>query len=288
MISCKLCGGLGNQLFQIFTTIAYALKNNKPFFFLNTNQLGNGHNGVTIRYTYWDTLFSKMKPFLKDINSIPKMLIIPEENFMYNELPVNKNNIGALLVGYFQSPKYFDVYKNVICKLLGLDVKINTVKQKVSNNLENVISISMHFRFGDYKKYPHIYPLLNTNYYKTALQYILKNMAINEEIPIVVYYFCEIESILEVEKIIYEMKKTIGTSIKFKRVEDELCDWEQMIFMSLCNHNIIANSTFSWWGAYLNSNNDAIVCYPEQWFMPQRYVDTSDLFVNNWTQISID
>jgi len=56
--------------------------------------------------------------------------------------------------------------------------------------------------------------------------------------------------------------------------------------MSLCNHNIIANSTFSWWGAYLNSNVGNIVCYPEQWFMPEAKKDTSDLFLEDWVAIN--
>ena len=78
MISCKLCGGLGNQLFQIFTTIAYALKYTKPFFFLNNHQLGNGSNGSTIRYTYWETFLTALKPFLKNMNEIPQLMFINE------------------------------------------------------------------------------------------------------------------------------------------------------------------------------------------------------------------
>ena len=67
MITCKICGGLGNQLFQIFTTISYAIQNSIPFFFLNNYQLGNGENGSTIRYTYWTTFLSSLKPFLKNL-----------------------------------------------------------------------------------------------------------------------------------------------------------------------------------------------------------------------------
>ena len=78
MISCKLAGGLGNQLFQIFTTIACALKYSKPFFFLNNRQLGDGTNGTTIRYTYWDTFLLALKPFLKEFNTIPELMFIKE------------------------------------------------------------------------------------------------------------------------------------------------------------------------------------------------------------------
>jgi hypothetical protein len=62
-------------------------------------------------------------------------------------------------------------------------------------------------------------------------------------------------------------------------------DWEQMLLMSLCNHNIIANSTFSWWGAYLNDNPGKIVCYPEHWFMPEVKKDVTDLFEEDWIKI---
>ena len=64
MITCNLIGGLGNQLFQIFTTIAYSMQRLQPFFFLNNYQLGNGENGSTIRYTYWDTFLNNLNIFL--------------------------------------------------------------------------------------------------------------------------------------------------------------------------------------------------------------------------------
>ena len=74
-------------------------------------------------------------------------------------------------------------------------------------------------------------------------------------------------------------------SLKFNRANPILEDWEQMLFMSLCSHNVIANSTFSWWGAYLNNNLEKLVCYPEEWFGPKAENDTSDLFPNDWNKI---
>ena len=93
MISCKLCGGLGNQLFQIFTTISYAIKYETSFFFLDNYQLGNGSN-TTVRYTYWETFLYALKPFLK--KNIPKLTIIFEQDFSYTEIPKNNNNFGNL------------------------------------------------------------------------------------------------------------------------------------------------------------------------------------------------
>jgi hypothetical protein len=293
MISCKLCGGLGNQLFQIFTAISYAFKYSKPFFFLNNHQLGNGSNGSTIRYTYWETFLTSLKPFLKNMNEIPQLLFITENDFVYQELPDNFNKkYGTLLVGYFQSPKYFDKYKEPICKLLKIDLKKFSVKNKVLINFDKIHSISIHFRFGDYKKYPNVYTLLTEKYYTNALNFIvneLEQRKINLEIQknIVVLYFCENESISEVEEIINNLKKSFR-HIKFIRAEFGLEDWEQMLLMSLCQHNIIANSTFSWWGAYLNSNANKIVCYPEQWFSPEAHKDTSDLFLEDWVKIPLE
>jgi hypothetical protein len=100
-------------------------------------------------------------------------------------------------------------------------------------------------------------------------------------------YFCENEDLKEVEDIIKKLQLQYKF-LKFERANPLLADWEQMILMSLCNYNIIANSTFSWWGAYLNDNPEKIVCYPEHWFMPQAKKDTSDLFPEDWRCIALD
>lgn len=290
MNSCKLQGGLGNQLFQIFTAIAYSLQYSASFFFLNNHQLGTGANGQTIRYTYWDTFLSALKPFLKSSDEIPPLLFIREKRFSYEQLPENLDRtIGTLLVGYFQSPKYFDKYKAIIYKLLKIDIKKMLVKSKTNIISDDVITISTHFRLGDYKKYPDIHNILNISYYLKSLEHIRNEIDLERNKNILVLYFCEDESIEEVEQMLTHIMPHFPEA-GFRRGnqigDNVLEDWEQMLLMSMCNYNIIANSTFSWWGAYLNTNVNKIVCYPETWFGPSAGHDVSDLFPEDWIKIS--
>ena len=74
--------------------------------------------------------------------------------------------------------------------------------------------------------------------------------------------------------------------LKFEKIDDSIEDWEQVIIMSLCEHNIIANSSFSWWGAYFNKNINKIVCYPDKWFGPKGpHNQTKDLCPDSWNKI---
>jgi hypothetical protein len=73
---------------------------------------------------------------------------------------------------------------------------------------------------------------------------------------------------------------------RFHKVPDMFEDWKQMLLMSVCDHNIIANSTFSWWSADLNQNPGKIVCYPGTWFGPAlKKHDTRDLFPKEWIKV---
>jgi hypothetical protein len=142
--------------------------------------------------------------------------------------------------------------------------------------------ISMHFRQGDYKNLQETHPILTHKYYENSLKEILKKTN-NKFVKIL--YFCEKEDNEEIGKLIENLKKTIK-NCAFIKVTDDVEDWKQLLLMSACCHNIIANSSFSWWGAYLNTNPTKIVCYPEIWFGPKVTNDTSDLFPESWTKIS--
>ena len=280
MITCHLQGGLGNQLFQIFTTISYALKNESSFFFLKQDKL---ISGPTIRTTYWDTIFVSLKHFLA--GTINSLIFIKENSFKYKPLPYinpSKANYPNMLVGYFQSPKYFDDKKVSICKLLRIEPQKLCIKNEYPLDYNNVIS--MHFRFGDYKQLQNTYYILTYDYYKDALSYILTNTNIDVNVCVTVLYYCEDSDLDDIIGIVNRLSNEF-TNIQFIRAPTILADWQQLLQMSLCAHNIIANSTFSWWGAYLNLTENKIVCFPSKWFKLETGHDTIDLFPENWIQI---
>ena len=278
MLTCNLMGGLGNQLFQIFTTIAYSMKNGVSFRFLDNKTLGGGN--CTLRHTYWDTFLYRMKPYLTQV--FPPLVQINENGFKYNDLDMSVlgNNQNVRLFGYFQSYKYFEQYSKTIIMLLGLEESKYRLFQKYK--CDN--SIGIHFRLGDYKKVQWVHPIATCDYYKCSLSYILEAQNQPTPTPNMVMYFCEDEDIDDV-------KQTIGAlqldfpQLAFERADNTLADWEQMLLMSCCRHNIIANSSYSWWAAYLNTNPDKIVCYPSAWFGPSIGHDTSDLCPREWKQI---
>lgn len=279
MITCNLMGGLGNQIFQIFTTIAFAIKTGHLYNFSSAETLGTG--STTVRHTYWNSFFKELKYFT--IKSFNNFDIIREKHYEYNVILLKdireKENI--LLYGYFQSYKYFENEFKSICNL----IKLKQMKQDLLNKItykstQFNSTISMHFRMGDYKKSPQFHPIMEYSYYEKSLQHILqktKNIT-------TVMYFCEDEDIHDVNEIINKLQVQFS-DLLFTRCYNMLADWEQMLVMSLCSHNIIANSSFSWWGAYLNENANKIVCYPSVWFGPSAKHDTKDLFPDTWFEI---
>ena len=148
-------------------------------------------------------------------------------------------------------------------------------------DLEN--TLSMHFRIGDYKKVQDFHPLDTDTYYENALLYINSKFP-DKEFNIL--YFCEDSDIDDVLLIINKLVDKFPM-YNFKRGENSIEDWQQMLLMSCCHHNIIANSSFSWWSAYLNSWTDKVICYPSVWFGQSANHDTKDLCPNNWVKISV-
>jgi hypothetical protein len=303
MITINIMGGLGNQLFQIFTAIATALRNRDTFFFLKYDKLGGnlGHE----RHTYWTTLFKGLSNYLRPLTdqSLEEFEKIPswnERSFAYSHVPTDTNNKILRLTGYFQNEKYFKDKYSEICEILQISQQKAVLKQIYNNEpwasdlIGNIskkrILVGTHFRIGDYNATVNVHPIMTIEYYYRAILHVIEKT--RETYPnsysfLVFYDPCDKTN---VENKIDELKSRINTrhqDIEFHFVKDSIPDWQQILLMSMCDHNIIANSTFSWWGAYFTeNNNNKIVCYPSIWFGPVlSYHDTSDLCLKTWHKI---
>ena len=279
MISTYIMGGLGNQLFQIFAALSYALSNEFPIIFPYSE---TSFGKFTERKVYWGSFLYSIQILVKKM--IPKFEMLREKGFEYTFIPpVSNKNI--ILFGYYQSYKYFEPKYAAICNMIGLQQKKSQVLEKYQHlNYDLSDSVSMHFRIGDYIDIQDKYPILGKQYYSNALKNIVETTKSNCNIKHI-YYFTEAKDLIVVQnliaKLVYEFP-----NLRFIYVSQVEEDWEELLLMSLCTHNIIANSTFSWWGAYFNDNPLKTVCYPSLWFGPSLPHNTKDLFPPSWTKIN--
>jgi hypothetical protein len=253
-------GGLGNQLFTIFTGIAYFLEHKVPFKLVSCEKR---------RPFYYDSFLSNLRRFvteeswqLRSINSYV------EPNFHYDKIPYNDNFI---LKGYWQSHKYFKDQLDNILRLTGIGVKKTEIKNKYPDYKEN--SVSIHFRIGDYISYPEHHNILNVGYYINALNKLLDE---DNSIKDVIIFGekCDDKTILDRMNILKEK----FNELNFQVIDHNIVDYEQMMIMSNCKYNIIANSSFSLMAAYLNLDEEKKVFYPSEWFgSANKDKDTKDI-----------
>ena len=282
-IGITIQGGLGNQLFMIYAVISYYIDNKcKDYILYSLNDNGN-------RKYFWNTVFKNISNKVSFNKNILERY--NEPFFQYKEIPIfNKNTI---LEGYFQSHKYFEHNISKIREIIGIDEQINEVLLKYPEYTVNK-TILIHHRIGDAasvrggKEVQLVHPIHKPKYYINAFKTL-----INEGVDIYDYdilYFCEADNNIIVNHYNLEindaLKELTGKDLRYKKVSDDIPDWEQLFIMTSAKHYIIPNSTFSWFGAYLSSSIDSIVCYPKTWF--GHHYDgtiTNDLFPDSWIKI---
>lgn len=292
MIISFLSGGLGNQLFQYAMGKSISERKKQDLFFdiqsfgwdqLRTYEL----NKIGIHYpiaTIEDVNYIKNfpKPLLEKIKSkfgknIPyyKKSFIKEVDFQFD---INFNffkNKNVYLEGYWQSENYFkDIRPYLLNEIRfeNLTTKTYYYKNIIESHSE---SVSIHVRRGDYASNPdttNFHGLMNKTYYLQAIQLITSKL----ENP----YFFVFSDDKEFVKTMFEG----FDNIEF--IEGLTYDYEDLHLMSLCKHQIIANSSFSWWGAWLNRNERKQIIAPKQWFHDEEMQSkTTDLIPSSWIKI---
>ena len=257
MISTKLQGGLGNQMFQIAVTYALSKRNNDTYG-LNFNDCYTPQQGNTSD-KYVSNVFKNI-PNSEGHNFVN---YYQEPFFSYQEI-IYKPNL--FMVGSFQSEKYFNDCKNDFINLFDLS-NINIESFKNTLDFENNKFTSVHVRRGDYLNGANlvIHSPCSKGYFLNAMK-----------------LFPESKFIFISDDMDWVKENFRGDNIYYSPFTNELQDFK---LMSECHNNIISNSTFSWWAAYLNRNLNKTVVGPKKWFGPAGHKDTQDIIPNNWVII---
>lgn len=269
----SLNGGLGNQLFMLFAGISKAKDENREYLiYLEENK----------RHYYFNDFLSILYDKVINYNNIPVKIqsVYNEPTFYYTEIP---NNV-ELMKGYYQSYKYFANNEKTIID----DLQIRDNQNKYKLNLFK--TIALHFRLGDYIELQHYHRVLSFVYYIKAIQYLKETLNDFDEYTFVIFGEKANNDIIDdyIREINFNLDKPINYIKIYERYEN-IKDYEEFLYMSSCEHFIIANSTFSWFAAYLYRYKNKIVIHPtsKKWFAEQvmyKY-DFKDYFLDNWIEI---
>lgn len=290
MVLVQLNGGLGNQLFQYalgrkialdrntvprFETSAFRTQSREyklHYFQVKGSPASEQEVG---RFLRWEqnprlnkayTLFNSKRPYYRH-------LIVDEQSvpFDKNIFKVPKN---VFLRGYWQSEKYFSDIADILRQDLMLKTPLSGLNLEMAKKIQSSLSVSLHVRRGDYAHDTATYQthgLLSLDYYRAAISYLLA-------------LFPDASFFLFSDDIPW-IRENLKINAPHCYVDHNTCqtDVEDLRLMSLCKHHITANSSFSWWGAWLCQNPEKVVVAPRQWYRIE--IDTRDLVPKDWIRL---
>jgi len=195
-----------------------------------------------------------------------------EHEFCYNN-SINKVGKNCFLSGYWQSERYFQNIQSVIREEFRFKPLTDPKNIEWLNKIENENSVSLHIRRADFvnNKYHDIHGTCSVDYYKKAARYIADKV----KRPVFFVFSDSIDWVRKNLILPFPCEYISGNSGEQSYIDMQL--------ISLCKHNIIANSSFSWWGAWLNQNPEKIVIAPMQWFVSKKLNEqTIDLIPETW------
>ena len=286
MVAVELIGGLGNQMFQYAAAKALALKRNEKL--LLDNRLFATYNlhdyalhHFEVKPTFLkegqiifepSAIIEKIKTFVSGERIFTKY---EEQGFDYDENLFRLPQRNIYLKGYFQSEKYFLQFENQIRSDFQITSSLQKNTLEMLQMIESVNSVSLHIRRGDYVSNAQTNDFHGTcslKYYKQAIELIKKQV----EKPV---FFIFSDDILWAKQNLITNATTY-----FVDFTNAATNFEDIKMMSSCKNNIIANSSFSWWGAWLNGNKNKLVIAPGKWFNVDDH-NTKDIIPESWLKI---
>jgi hypothetical protein len=268
-VTVDLVGGLGNQLFQIFATIAYALRYNLSFHFTNSEISGDepvAHDSIAPRGTYWKTFFCSLAKFTTPTPYDKYSIVGFADHYSprFTPLPPPPFGISTHLTlhGIFYHPEYFNDFEREVGNLIEIPFLRSLECSLFGFNNTKVRTIAIHFRIGDYKNLNGYFAILPIEYYIEALRQATQPSSeiVSEILHFRAVIFRHQTDSLVVDEHIRNLQLAFP-EVEFIIISDNLDDWKQLLVMSCCSKIITANSSFSWWAAYIRhlTDNDVAI-----------------------------
>lgn len=278
MITVGLKGGLANQMFQIAALVNVAVQNRVKFgidpkswpaaLYGGAHMNPNQEMIYAVDYqahpaaNYTDTVYRRLP--IEDLSpesGVQFSGVYQERAYAYTEIGYFP---GMILEGYFQSEKYFKPSEGVVRKVFAPPPHLKDLFTQTYRHEQETL-ISVHVRRGAHYHNWKNHGALTADYYREAMKMfdLGRFLVFSDDIP-----WCK--------------KNLKGDHVEF--VENKK-DYEDLYYMSFCDHHIIANSSFGWWGAWLNDNEDKVVVCPEKWYGPSKNINTKDLIPESWIRI---
>ena len=297
-IYLRVYSGLGNQQFQYAFAKAMSIKHSRELI-LDTSYFLPRYNPIRIQgrlYPYKLDRFDidvkyTSQPMKEIIALLTRYVFVRKIYQIFQKLPMinrilpilimqhnfdescfkKKNTI--IVADYFSKFASFEEYANTIRRDLSYKAKISKENRYFYDVIKGSKSVSLHIRRGDYVENTKIaknFASVSVDYYYRAVDYILSNVSID----VVVLFSNDIDWV----------RKNLTLELDCLYIDNEGPDYEHQHLMSMCSHNVIANSTFSWWAAWLNKSCSKIVCAPKRWYASD--ARSNDIYVpNTWIRL---
>ncbi len=292
MVIVKLMGGLGNQMFQYAAGRCQAHLHNTELK-LDLSYLNADPKSKYTKREYKLDVFNitsqiagenDLKLFLPLERGKITRALMRKLPILFSKLIANESGHAFMkefysypknvyLNGFWQSENYFEPVKVILLKEFTLKGKLDAANESLCVKIKNSDSVSLHIRRGDYvddKTTNAFHGVCSLDYYQKAISHIQKSVP-----GLTIFVFSDD---------LTWAKANLKTDVAITFVDFNNPPEIDMYLMSLCKHNIIANSSFSWWGAWLNQNPGKTVIAPMQWFA-DRHAGTPDIYPQNWVKI---
>lgn len=288
MITLQLSGGLGNQMFQYAYARSLQARNPLAKICLDISSLENGYRNFELHHfniTLPINKLSSKEAYIKISHSIYnkfKKLLFPyyrqkyiQEKFYHFDKHLLDIKHEAFVEGYFQTEKYFKYIEPIIRQEFTFKTQPDVVNQKLLEQIKNTqTTVSVHIRRGDFVNNP-THPLQDNNYFQRAFNILKKK--------------CQDLHLFLFSNDMDWVKSNLSIPFLHTFVEhnNEASGIEDFRLMTHCKHHIIANSSFSWWAAWLSPYPDKIVIAPSKWVKSsvEYYKNLNDIVPEGWIKI---